>query len=194
MEVLVATAIVVLVAVVAFPAVRAITGRAQGSACAERLHTLGNALAMYANDNEGWLPPATTVEFGKDAPAAELAASPGLLRELAKPYGMNEEAWFCPVDPHRGENVLWLGQRHRLTGFRVNPKPSGGGPAWPPRAQLGKEDGPLASDAYGVPARDSDRQFRDVAKPTSNHESGVVNVVGHDLSLSRRRASEMVGG
>ncbi len=61
-EVLVASAVVLVFLAVAFPAARALTGRAQGSACAERLHTLGNAFAMYANDHEGYLPPATTAE------------------------------------------------------------------------------------------------------------------------------------
>ena len=126
-EVLVASAIVLAFLAVAYPAVRALTGRAQGSACAEKLHTLGNAFAMYANDHDGYLPPATTAEWAhhdeRGVPPEELAASPALLRDAMRAYVPGDGAWFCPEDPQRGENVLWLGQRHLLTSFRFDPKP-----------------------------------------------------------------------
>ncbi len=196
-EALIASAVVIVFLAIGYPAARALTGRAHQSACAERLHTLGAGLALYANDHDGALPAATTAEWAyqsvKDVPADELKGSPALLRELIKPYVPGEEAWFCPLDPHRGEDALWLGQRHRLTGFRYDPRSSGEEAAWPPRSQLGKESGPLLSDAYGVPAKDSDPAFRSVKAPTSNHPDGTVNLLGQDLSLSRKRAKDLVG-
>lgn len=196
MEVLVASAIVLVFLAVAYPAARALTGRAQGSACAEKLHTLGSALSMYANDHEGYLPPATTAEWAhrddKAIPDGELAASPDLLRTVMQPYVASDEAWFCPEDPQRGKNVLWLGQRHRRTSFRFDPKPTGEEPGWPPKAQLGHGDAPLISDAYGIPAKDSDRQFRNDKKPASNHPDGKVNAIRQDLSLMRAPAQTFV--
>lgn len=196
-EALVATAVVLVVLAVGVPAARALTGGARRSACAERLHTLGNALALYANDHDGWLPPATTAEWAhreeKGLAEGELAASPGLLVEAMRPIVPSPEAWFCPLDPHRGEKDLWLGQRHLLTSYRYDPKPAAGEEGWPPKAQLGKGDAPLVSDAFGIPAQDSDRRFQGERSPASNHPNGTVNVIGQDLSLSRRRAGERVG-
>lgn len=181
-EALVASAVVIVFLAVAYPAARALTGRARGSACAEKLHTLGSALALYANDHDGWLPPAATAASVAEAPKEELAASPEALRSIMLPYVANPEAWFCPLDPHKGENLLWLGQRHLVTSYRYSPKSAAGEPAWPPKAQLGKEAGPLLSDAYGL----------DEKKPASNHADGTVNVIGQDLSLKREKAKDLI--
>ena len=124
---------------------------ARRSACAERLHTLGAGLALYANDHDGWLPPATTVEWAyPKASAADLAASPALLRALVRPYVPKDEEWFCPLDPQQGRNVLWLGQRHLVSSYAFAP-PLTEESAWPPKMQLGKVDVPLLSDAAGIP-------------------------------------------
>ncbi len=187
-EVLVASAIVIVFLIVGFPAAQALTRRAEGSACAERLHTLGVGLTLYANDHEGWLPPATTVEWAyPSAPADELAASPALLQTLLRPYVASRDAWFCPVDPHARENVRWLGQRHGVTSYAFAPAVAEGTP-WPPKAQLGHGGAALLTDAVGVPSKDSARRFADKREPTTNHPDGIVNVLAQDLSLSRHSA------
>lgn len=201
MEALVGAAIMIVILAICYPAVRAITGRAQQSNCAEKLHALGSGLIMYANDHDGYLPSATTAEWAyrdtKGIPDGDLADSPAKLRALMKPYVPTDSAWFCPVDPHAKENVLWLGQRHRLTSYLYDPKSTlEETVAWPPHVQLGKsvatlakgEEVPLISDAMGIPANDSDRQFREEKKPASNHPDGMVNSLRHDLSLSRHSA------
>ncbi len=196
-EVLVGLAIVVTLVLVCFGAVRKMVGRAEGSACAERLHTLGAAMAMYANDHDGYLPAATTAEFAyreaKEVPEGELAASPAALRAAMKTYVPSDKAWFCPVDPEAGQDVLWLGQRHLLTSFAFASPGEGERLAWPPKSQLGREGGaPLLSDAFGVPSKDSDRRFAGQKGARSNHPDGMVNAIGHDLSLSRRPARAWV--
>ncbi len=200
LEALVGVAIMIVIAAICYPAVRAITGRAQQTNCAEKLHTLGNGFALYATDHDGYLPAATTAEWAyrdvKDIPAGELAASPAKLRDVMKTYVPGDPAWFCPIDPEKGHNVLWLGQRHRLTSYLFNPKSSGSDPAWPPHMLLGRanptnakgEDIPLISDAFGIPSIDSDRRFRGDTKPASNHDDGMVNVIRQDLSLVRHSA------
>lgn len=189
-----ASAVVIVFLVCAYPAARALTGRASDQACAEKLHTLGTALALYAGDHDGWLPDATTVEAAyPGAPPAELAASPQALRELMKPYVGSEAAWFCPLDPHAREDVLWLGQRHRLSSYAFAPAPTEGTP-WPPKAQLGHGIATLLTDATGVPAKDSGGQFRDEGEPTTNHPDGIVNVLAQDMSLSRHTARSWLKG
>ena len=206
-ETLVCVAITAVLVAVGYPAARAMMGSSQHSACAEKLHTLGNALTLYANDHDGYVPPATTAEFmyksDKEIPVDEIEGSPALLRAVMKPYVPSDDAWFCPVDPHARENVVWLGIRHRLTSYFFFPKSSPDDNAWPPKMQLGRErlpsepktgEGiPLIGDACGVPSKDSDPQFRADTKPTSNHPDGMVNAIRQDLSLTRRPASYWMG-
>ena len=138
-------------------------------------------LTLYANAHEGWLPPATTVDWAyAGALAEELAASPALLQSLLRPYVARREAWLCPVDPHARENVRWLGQRHALTSYTFAPA-SAEGTRWPPKAQLGRGGAALLTDAVGVPSKDSDRRFAEEREPTTNHPDGMVNVLAQDL-------------
>ncbi len=70
-ELLTVVGIVALIAGVAFPTFDAVRNRARHASCAENLRRLGTGLTLYANDHEGWLPPATTEEFmGSHVPGA----------------------------------------------------------------------------------------------------------------------------
>ena len=109
-----------------------------------------------------------------------------------RPYLASDAAWFCPLDPHARENVLWLGQRHRLSSYAFAPAPAEN-TVWPPKAQLGHTDTPLLTDAAGIPAKDSDRRFQNDRGVATNHPNGVVNVLAQDMSLSRHRATAWVG-
>lgn len=208
-EILTVVAIIAVLAGILFPVTIAVRRRAEHTACAENLHQLGLAVTMYANDHDGWVPPATTDEhqyahMAKGGPSlADLQASPAVLRRAMKPYVPSTAVWFCPVDPHARENVLWLAQRHRETSYFFYPNMPGELLAWPPKMQIGRdaapnkppqaEDVPLFCDAAGLPWIDSDPLYPDVQEATSNHPDHMVNAIRHDLSLSRLPAKEWVG-
>ncbi len=209
-ELLTVTAIIAVLAGLLFAVARAVKIQAGHSSCQERLHNLGLAIVLYANDHEGWVPPATTAEtFYRNHPdlvsAADLAASPGVLKHALDPYVKNSEVWFCPVDPQRGKNVLWLGQRHLLTSYHFLAR-SSVSMEWPPKMLLGRdrlsnapagaEDIPLLVDAVGLPRFDSDPQFSENDTgfaAQSNHPDNYANGIRHDLSLLRKPARWWMG-
>lgn len=206
-EILTAVAIISVLAAVIFPVVNGVRGRAKHTACAENLHQLGAALMIYANDHEGWLPPATTEEFLHskipNISLTEVKRSPEVLRTAMALYVKNSEIWFCPADPQARKDILWLGQRHLVSSYRFDPMTLGQPLAWPPAMQIGRdpianspkmsEDVPLLSDAVGLPSTDSDPLFRGDEGVASNHSDGLVNAVRHDLSLSRISAKRWTG-
>lgn len=208
MEILVVIGIIATLAGLIFVVGGSVRRRAQHTACAENLHSLGVALYLYANDHDGWVPPATTVDVaykgsGVTSPA-EIDASPSVLRTAMKSYVKNDDIWFCPADPYKKTNTLWLGQKHLLTSFYFFPQTEGERKAWPPRMQIGRdplaskpekaEDIPLLSDAIGIPDADSDPRFHGDFRARSNHPDDLVNALRHDLSLSRRPAKYWMGG
>jgi len=206
-EFLTVTAIVTVLVGITFPVYGAVRRRADHTVCAESLHQLGVAMTLYANDHEGWVPPATTAEFlFSHLPgivSSELQASPSVLRRSMEPYVKAEPIWFCPADAKAHRNVLWLAQRHQLTSYFFYPQMPGQLMVWPPRMQLGRdaspnkpsgtEDVPLFCDASGLPRIDSDPAFPDIDYAMSNHSDHLVNAIRHDLSLSRLPAKEWEG-
>ncbi len=205
MEVLVVIAIVSVLAGILLPVFRWAKIRATHTVCADNIHQLGEAEHLYANDNDGWVPPATMAADGFfvhfPAPPAEVAASQGVLRHALGPYVKSDEVWFCPADPHAHQNVLWLGMRHLLSSYWIFPVTDGKlGRQWPPRMQLmgnvsdNANGVPLICDAVGIPDRDSDPQFATGdGRAYSNHPDRMVNVIRADLSLGRKTAGEMMG-
>ena len=88
-EVLVVTAIIALLAGILFPVFNLVKNRAKHTTCANNIHQLGAAEHLYANDHDGWVPPATMSAGGSfthfDATPAEIAASPSVLRASLDP-------------------------------------------------------------------------------------------------------------
>jgi prepilin-type N-terminal cleavage/methylation domain-containing protein len=206
-ELLVVVAILALLAGIAFPVFGAARRRGAHAACAENLRQLGVALTLYANDHEGWVPPATTVVgyfLGSGrAPDPEIEAMPSVMRAAMSPYVKSDALWFCPADRWKGTDAMRLSQRHRLTSYWFVPMTEGDRKAWPPRMQLGKqvfavseqdEAVPLLMDAVGSPQADPDSQFPDDYCARSNHPDDLVNALRHDLSLSRRGAKYWTAG
>ena len=205
-EILTVVAIVAVLAGIAFPVYAAVRRRAGHSLCAENLHGLGLAITLYADDHEGWVPPATTAEFEYAPPKfdpSEIRASPEVLRRAIDPYVKSDAVWFCPADAKAHQDVLWLGQRHLRTSYFFSPRTPGELLRWPPRMRLGRdplpnqpagaEDVPLLCDAAGLPWIDSDPTFDSEGKAVSNHPDHLVNAIRHDLSLSRLPAREWLG-
>ncbi|RYG37884.1 prepilin-type N-terminal cleavage/methylation domain-containing protein [bacterium] len=206
-EILVVLAIVGVLAGLTFSVASAVRNRTIHTVCATNLHQLGTALHLYANDHDGWVPPATTSNspFGQfeGVSPAELEASPRVLVAAMHPYAKNDEIWFCPADPHRKQDVRWLGQKHLKTSYFFYPQTDGDRKAWPPKMQIGRdrltgtehisEDIPLFSDATGLPHIDSDPAIDGRDSAVSNHPDNEVNAIRHDLSLVRKSAKFWMG-
>lgn len=207
LEILAVIAIIAVIAGIAFPVFGAVKRRAQHTACAERLHQLGTATVLYANDHDGWVPPATTAEtVYEHVPGIDMAdvkASPAVLRDALRSYVKSDEIWFCPADPQARKNVRWLAQRHLLSSYFFYPVTPGQLIVWPPKMMLGRdsnpnkkpsdEDIPLWCDAAGVPTHDSDPPLNQDEGARSNHPDSLVNAIQHDLSLSRKPARYWMG-
>ena len=202
-ETLAVIAIIVVLAAILFPVFGAVRRRGDHASCAGSLRQLGTALVLYANDHEGWVPPATTQTLVYEdspwmtTPKADVEASPAVLRASMRPYVRSEAVWFCPADRWRGTDTLYLGQRHRLTSYWFMPQTEGPMHVWPPRMQLAQgrlaypeapDAVPLLMDAVGAPQVDSEARFADDFCARSNHPDDLVNALRHDLSLSRRPA------
>ncbi|RYG38723.1 type II secretion system protein [bacterium] len=206
-EVLTVIAILAVLAGIALPAFAGSRRRGDHAACADRLRQLGVGLTLYANDHDGWVPPATSVTgyflgTGR-APDAEIEAQPAVLRAAMAPYVKSDAVWFCPADRWRGTDTVYLAQSHRLTSYWFVPMTEGARQVWPPRMQLSRgllafptagDTVPLIMDAAGSPQSDPDPRFNSDFCARSNHPDDLVNALRHDLSLSRRRAKFWTAG
>jgi prepilin-type N-terminal cleavage/methylation domain-containing protein len=204
-EIITVMGISCVMAAILFPVMGWAHNRAIHVACADNLRQLGVAEHLYANDHDGWVPPATTAADGYftffNANPMQVAASPGVLRNALDPYVRSQDVWFCPADPQARQDVIWLGMDHLLTSYWFYPVVDGAmGHLWPPRMQLMGNNSdaangvPLICDAVGIPNRDSQSQFAtgDDSSDT-NHSDGRVNVIRADLSMERKTADFMVG-
>lgn len=155
--------------------------------CINNLRTLGEAIDMYAQANDGLVPPYTNMEkelAARTRSAAPTASSqPKLLRDALRIY-TDEASWYCPLDPVGKQKKYYLGIRHEFTSYAFPIYTTKEGqPASlndiPAKLQFG-----LVWDAAG--RQDSCEQglwFAGSAEVASNHPDGKVNVVLSDLSL-----------
>lgn len=204
-EVLTVIVIISILAAILFPAIGWMRNRSTHTVCADNIHQLGEAEHLYANDHDGWAPPATTAANGFliqfDADPAAVAASPAVLRNALAPYIKSQDVWFCPGDPQAHKDVLWLGMRHLMSSYWIYPVTDAlTRHRWPPRMELmgNSSDAangvPLVCDAVGIPDLDSDVEFKTGNREAySNHPDRMVNIIRHDLSLERKPASIMMG-
>src|ERR1019366_6432894 len=88
-EVLTVIGIVCVLAAIMFPTMGWARNGAIHTACAVNIHQLGVAEHLYANDHDGWVPPATTSAgafIHLEASESAIAASPEVLRTAIDPY------------------------------------------------------------------------------------------------------------
>jgi type II secretory pathway pseudopilin PulG len=205
LELLAVIAIVAILAALSIPVIAAVKNRAYHTTCASNLKQLGTAIHLYAADSDGFVPPAASEEnyyMSKGAPPDEVRASPQVLRDALIPFVKSSDVWFCPADADARTDKLWAGQRHLVTSYRFLPmdRELAGAFSWPPRMRLmrptpdgidPRADVPLISDPAGF--WKLDRELPESEHAVTIHPDQMVNIVSHDLSLSRMSADEFSG-
>lgn len=128
-ELLVAIAIIMLLAGIAFPILGGMREKGRQTACASNLHQLYLACRMYAEDYDGYLPiysnrilrddPMWDHRVGGPYPAADV------LHSILTPYAQHRRVWYCPSDPIAGQDVTKWGVYHLYSSycfwFRTDP-------------------------------------------------------------------------
>ncbi len=103
-ELLVVVAIFALLAALLFPVLASVREQGRKTACANNLHQLYGAFALYAEDHDRYLPP-YDVRTGNGAdvgpgwqlyPVRDESAA---LVASVQPYAHSQDIWFCPSDP-----------------------------------------------------------------------------------------------
>jgi prepilin-type N-terminal cleavage/methylation domain-containing protein len=121
-EVIIVTAIIAILAAIAFPIFVSAKRQAQAVDCLNSQHQIGLGLALYANDNEGWVPPyATTTAHSL---TADITGRPEKWRDSLLPYTSgNKDTFWCHLDPHRGTYFVAdgesVGDRSLVTSFQM---------------------------------------------------------------------------
>ncbi|MHB8996767.1 MAG: prepilin-type N-terminal cleavage/methylation domain-containing protein [Armatimonadota bacterium] len=123
-ELLVVIAIIAILAAILFPVFAAARGKARSTRCVSNLRQIGNAIAMYSDDYDGYYPwgidPADKYlpEIWESYPnwQAWIAWMP-LMVDVVNPYVKSSELWHCPSD--KGYDVL------EDTGMALNGRPTG---------------------------------------------------------------------
>ena len=108
-------------------------------ACASNLGQLGKAFLMYAQDNDGFLPPYRNwpiQAWGDGVTPPELPwlkgcswsgergtfYAPHLLFTSINPYLQSAEVWFCPSDPYAGTETFYWCIFHKYTSYNFRIK------------------------------------------------------------------------
>lgn len=125
-EMLVVIAVIAVITGIAAPAYLDAMARSRQTQCISNLKQLGMALAMYGQDNEGFLPPYSN-ELPEDWPDWRDQESGGwthrgypdyrLLYAALNPYVKSHDVWFCPNDPYAGADVLRWNVRHLRSSY-----------------------------------------------------------------------------
>jgi prepilin-type N-terminal cleavage/methylation domain-containing protein len=114
-ELLVVIAIIALLASLLLPAMSGVLERARAITCLSNLRQIGTFVGMYADDHNGWLPPAVTANtwFWPDSLAPYVngkAAGPEVETQLKR---MKSSLWVCP-SARNNEYFPWDGVKQGL--------------------------------------------------------------------------------
>jgi prepilin-type N-terminal cleavage/methylation domain-containing protein/prepilin-type processing-associated H-X9-DG protein len=138
-ELLVVIAIISALAGLIFASVQRAREKGRQTVCMSNLRQLGQAFLMYAQDNEGFLPPYRNwpiQAWGDGVTPPELPwlkgcgwggergtfYAPYLLFASIDPYLRSEDVWFCPSDPYAGTETFYWCIFHKYTSYWFNIK------------------------------------------------------------------------
>lgn len=134
-ELLVVIAIVSTLIGLTFAGIQRVREKARQTTCMSNLRQLGKAFLMYAQDNDGLLPPHRNWPIqawgdgGKTPPelpwlkgcgwGGEIGTfyAPYLLFASINPYLRSKEVWFCPSDPYAGTETFYWCIFHKYTSY-----------------------------------------------------------------------------
>jgi len=148
---------------------------ASRSACLTRLHSIQTALAAYANDNDGYMPP---YAFGPIAGQPDERLS---FIQCVAAQGLPASGWFCPSDQHAHSAYKGIWSDFRSSSYGMPPslarkgKPSDLG-GWELALPLDSETILFCDQPYG--------------KEASAHGK-LVNAVFGDGHVSQSKASAL---
>lgn len=120
-EILLVLGVIAILSVLSMAAVARGREKGRQSACLSNIRALGLACHMYADDNDGYLPPYTNswpikgtwVPYWGDP-------KPDLLHAALMPYVQARKTWFCPSDPFAGSDSSKWGITHLYSSYAFN--------------------------------------------------------------------------
>ncbi len=119
-ELLVILAIFALLAALLFPVLVSARERGRQASCANNLHQLYGAFALYAEDHDRYLPPYDVRVSGADwanmQPHPVRDESAQLVTSL-HPYTHSTDIWFCPSDPFARTDSTMGDVRHQFLSY-----------------------------------------------------------------------------
>ncbi len=128
MELLIVIGIIAILAVLITTVAFIISSKMKYQQCVNDLRQIWIALAMYASDNDGFIPPYTNAvvrenywdESGKERWIDTTPyADPKLLEGAFLPYTRDRQIWFCWADPHAGKDIVWMQTQHKFTSYKI---------------------------------------------------------------------------
>ena len=207
-ELLTVIAIVGILAAIILPVMGKVRQSALKSDCAANLRRIGNATAIYAQDNKGQYPRAFAVVGSNYVFWREVLAQGGYLG--APDYGFKNPV---PQDKWIGAHFTFLTcKAHRQTAPIVNASdgalrptyssngslvPAGANSKWRPRLESFSSpsrlayiaDGPAPTGASGVDINGA--FWSGSTKPDANAHGGVANILFFDGHIEARRADQI---
>ena len=206
-ELLTVIAVVGILAAILLPVVGKVRQSALRSDCVSNLRQIGNAVALYAQDNKGHYPRAYAVPGGVEVYWRELIVRGGYLGQPN--YGLNsslpQNQWhgshftYLTCKAHRqiapivNASEGWLRPTYSMNGTIAAGKPS----AWRPRmenfsspsrlAYVG--DGPPPTGASGVDINGA--FWSGYSKPDARAHGSVANILFFDGHVEARRNEQI---
>ncbi len=166
-EILIVLAILSLLAAILFPIVSRARASARTSTCAANLRQIGQALALYKSDHDGFYPPAATIEF---------------------PYGSsNDIIWWAniglqppPVCPEVDFSMFAIKPkfRHRWGSYASNYNLTGYSSSFEKPGLSGKVESVLLYPSLTVVALDARPLFHAIGGPDTARTADELNANG----------------
>lgn len=108
-----------LLLVIILPVFAAAKQKAKQTQCMSNLRQIGAALRLYADDNEGLLPPWRNRRHG-GLPSESECNSPEQLRDILRSRTSDSKILFCDSDLYAHEDVDVLGINHKYSSYYYN--------------------------------------------------------------------------
>ncbi|GEM_PF-1541603 len=129
-ETLIVFLVIAIIVMIAYGVIGRLRQRSKVLTCVSQLKQLATALSSYSADNDDLVPPwptqSTYVPESKIRPRPKiLVGEPEKWRKSLMERGANEEAFWCPLDPHRNTDFVaeYDGKddhRERFTSYQTN--------------------------------------------------------------------------